>query len=93
MTTDPDMSLEDGESVWDKLVQQASSSIPPNEPRYPGQEQPYLRADAAALVLRLNSTVSQCQKGELGWALPIDIGLAAVQSEIDCLLVPPRHFP
>jgi hypothetical protein len=47
---DPDMSLEDGESVWDKLVQQTSSSIPPNEPRYPGQEPPYLRADAAALV-------------------------------------------
>jgi hypothetical protein len=47
---DPDMSLEDGESVWDKLVQQASSSIPPNEPRYPGQEPAYLRADAAALV-------------------------------------------
>jgi hypothetical protein len=34
---DPDMSLEDGESVWDKLVQQTSSSIPPNEPRYPGK--------------------------------------------------------
>jgi hypothetical protein len=34
--------------------------------------------------MRLNSTVSQCQKGELRWALPIDIGLAAVQSRTAC---------
>jgi hypothetical protein len=82
----PGMSLEDGESLWDKLVEQASSSIPPNEPGYPGQEPPYLRPDAAALVHALELDGFTVSEGALRRALPIDIGLPAVQSEIDRLL-------
>jgi hypothetical protein len=91
---EPDMRLEDGESLWDKLVEAASSSLPPNEPRYPGEKPPYLSPQATKLVHALELDgfkVSELDglkvsEGVLRRALPIDIGLPAVQSEIDRLL-------
>ena len=44
------MSLEDGESFGTSLSSKRVRRFRRNEPRYPGQEPPYLRADAAALV-------------------------------------------
>jgi hypothetical protein len=83
---EPDMRLEDGESLWDKLVEQASSSLPSNEPSYPEEEPPYLRPEAAELVHTLELDGFTVSEGALRRALPVDIGLPTVQSELDRLL-------
>jgi hypothetical protein len=57
-----------------------------NEPRYPGEKPPYLSPQATKLVHALELDGLKVSEGVLRRALPIDIGLPAVQSEIDRLL-------
>jgi hypothetical protein len=83
----PDRQLDSGELLRDVLVEEAVSRILPPEPKAAwlsesGPAPSYVQAFQRALAID-GFTVSD---GVLRRALPIDIGLPAVQSEVDRLL-------
>jgi hypothetical protein len=83
---EPSRRLDDGELLWDKLVEEAVSLLPPTEPEYPGQEPAYVHPTSAAFLRALERDGFTLSGGVLRRALPVDIGLPAAQSEIDRLL-------
>jgi hypothetical protein len=90
---DPDLPLDDGESLWDKVVEDAVSLLPPPfETWFTSEEvEEHIKreAETPAGVFRraLQLDGFLVTDGVLRRELPVDIGLPSAESEIDRLLL------
>jgi hypothetical protein len=82
---EPGWQLEDGELLWDKVVEDAVALLPSTEPDFSG-EMPYINPSALQLLRALERDAFTVSEGTLRRTLPVDLGLPTTQSEVDRLL-------
>lgn len=82
---EPGRHLEDGELLWNKLVEDAVSLLPSTDPEFLGQA-PYVHPNAQQLFRALERDGFTVSEGALRRTLPVDLGLPTTKSEVDRLL-------
>lgn len=82
---EPEWRLENGERLWERVVEDAAALLPSTEPDFLG-EMPYINPTAQPLLRALERDAFTVSGGTLRRTLPVDLGLPTTQSEVDRLL-------